>query len=496
MNFALDDLMQLKEETLNQTLNRTVEPFDPLEPHPAAYKFQSSDIVDLLEKLEEQFKEKLSELVTVESNQAHNAALEIQHLTDAIAAMSSSVSTKTAIKGEVASNSAAAKGKLSTTTEELKQDEKTLRDMKATFTTKTVTFNENQRVRLAELEAIAKAIEIMGGKTVAGSYKKHVVFSQQVSLLQVRSAQSRVQARERAAVFLQRRASALASKSLSALAVKMTANPFAKVITMMEDLLEKMKESAAAEADHKTWCDEQLGKNKLKRNKKQTHFDQLQAKIETTANSIERQSKKIQQLMAEQTQLTEDMQKMTEQRTAEKEANTVAMKDAAAGKVAVQQAIEILSEFYGEQTALVQQPAAPELAAYKGMQGEKGGAIGMLQVIQSDFARLFAETELSEKQAASEYEKDMDDATKSKASKHKEAELLKLSTDQAEFEKSEDTKDLKLAEKDLQKANEYYEELKTTCVTIHVNYEERTRKREEELAALKEAYDILDSKSL
>merc|ERR1719464_1479432 len=106
-------------------------------------------------------------------------------------------------------------------------------------------------------------------------------------MLQMRSGKRRAAAaRQRVAEYLQRRAGALSSRALSALADGISANPFAKVIDMIESLLARLKEEASAEADHKAWCDEQLKANKLRRNAKTAAVNSLVAEIEGKTSDI------------------------------------------------------------------------------------------------------------------------------------------------------------------------------------------------------------------
>merc|ERR1719359_2401406 len=135
------------------------------------------------------------------------------------------------------------------------------------------------------------------------------------------------------------------------------------------------------------------------------------------------------------------------------------------------------------------------MAAYKGMSSAKGGVVGMLEVIVSDFARLFADTEASETAAATEYDQFMSDAKASKKSKHDLEFKTKLKKDQAQFDKGEVTKDLEATQEELDKALAYQEHLKPVCLEVHVSYEERAARRKEEIEALKEAYNILDQKA-
>merc|ERR1719390_21213 len=165
---------------------------------------------------------------------------------------------------------------------------------------KTEVFKANQEVRKQELAALNKAIEIISSPNVADSYAGHVNLVQKPSFLQTQSTSQRVFAKNRAAVLLKKRALALNSKTLSTLATEISANPFAKVVDMIKTLLAKLKEEAAAEADHKAWCDKELKENKLKRNKKTAQSEKYMAQIEDLGAQIDTMGKKISTLAQEQ----------------------------------------------------------------------------------------------------------------------------------------------------------------------------------------------------
>merc|ERR1719434_157149 len=171
------------------------------------------------------------------------------------------------------------------------------------------------------------------------------------------------------------------------------------------------------------------------------------------------------------------------------------MNDAAAGEAATKAALVVLKEFYASQGSFLQQQQAPEMAAYKGMSSAKGGVVGMLEVITSDFARLYADTKAAEEAAQTEYDSFMKDAKASAKAKHDLEFKTSLEKDQAEFDKGETQKDLEATQAELDKALEYQEYLKPVCLEVHVSYEERVARRKEEIAALKEAYEILDRKA-
>jgi len=110
------------------------------------------------------------------------------------------------------------------------------------------------------------------------------------------------------------------------------------------------------------------------------------------------------------------MAEATKLRAGEKEKNMETIKDAQEAQTAVAQALVVLEEFYakaGGATALIQQQPIPPPVfekEYKGMQAENGGVVGMLEVIELDFARLEADTKAAESAAQKEYDDFMTDS--------------------------------------------------------------------------------------
>merc|ERR1719515_125777 len=161
------------------------------------------------------------------------------------------------------------------------------------------------------------------------------------------------------------------------------------------------------------------------------------------------------------------------------------MEDAKAAQTAVAQALTVLREFYAkaaEATALLQQdpPPMPE-EPYKGMGGESGGVIGMLEVIESDFARLESETKAAEAAAQEEYDEFMHDSEMDKTAKSKDIEhkTIKLQDNNEALVTAKD--DLETAKKELAAAMRYFDKLKPSCVDSGVSYEERVKQRKEEI---------------
>eukprot|EP00929_Paragymnodinium_shiwhaense_P032588 TRINITY_DN18032_c0_g1_i2.p2 TRINITY_DN18032_c0_g1~~TRINITY_DN18032_c0_g1_i2.p2 ORF type:complete len:700 (+),score=346.23 TRINITY_DN18032_c0_g1_i2:131-2101(+) len=482
-------------------------------PAVAAYEYQSTSIVDMLEDLLDKFKEQLSDTETQESNQAHNYDLEMLHLGNMAERLTSDREEKAALRGKTVSESGEAKGQLAAAKADLSEDEKLLQETKATFAAKTQVFEENQKVRAEELEALGKAIDIISDPSVSDSYAEHVKLAQlskkgggAVSFLQRASRRTAASlaaaqdgAKKEVTALLKQKASELRSSVLLQAAQQVGDSPFGKVIEMIESLLAKLKEEAAAEADHKAWCDDELQKNKLKRDEKGSAVAQLQTETEKLAANIAGMANEIKTLSEEQSSLAKAMNEATSFRFKEKQENEAAIGDATLAQQALKKAIVILREFYEKQqagsAALLQQKQVPEMAAYKGMGSANGGVVGMLEVIESDFLRVETETKTAEATAAQQYEEFMSDSQAATKQKHDREFKLSLEKDQTEFELDNVKKDLSLTQEELDKAMNYYDKLKPSCIEVHVSYEERVARRKQEIEALKEAYKVLDGLS-
>merc|ERR1719253_421216 len=233
----------------------------------------------------------------------------------------------------------------------------------------------------------------------------------------------------------------------------------------------------------------------MKRDKKTTQVNTLTAEVEQLASTIQSMGATIAELSKEQAELAKAMSEATELRQKEKTKNEATIQDAEAARAAVKKALVILKDFYSSQAFLQTGKQVPEMAAYKGMGSASGGVVGMLEVIESDFGRLSTETTAAEDEAARSYSAFMSESKTSKKQKHDHEYKLSLKKDQAEFEVGQTKKSLEGTQEELDKANSYHEYLKPNCGTVHVSFEERQTRRQEEIAALKEAYKILDQKS-
>jgi predicted nucleic acid-binding Zn-ribbon protein len=227
----------------------------------------------------------------------------------------------------------------------------------------------------------------------------------------------------------------------------------------------------------------------------------LKATIDQLTAEVGKLGVQISELSQAIADLDKAMSTATAQRMAEKEKNTVTIADAKAGKEAVARAMSVLKTYYDKaasNTALIQNkvPGSPATfdKPYTGMEG--GGVMGMLEVCESDFARLESETTAGEAENQKSYEEFTSDSTASKGSKTTEMKDKEAEKQQKESDNAQAQKDLKGVTEELNAAMAYYEKLKPSCVDAGESYAERVARREEEIASLKEALKILQGDSV
>merc|ERR1719393_203053 len=383
-------------------------------PEASAYEFQGQAILDMLTKLEGKFYDERTALEKAEVSNRQAFEVLGQDLKADISAATSARTEKTEAKAKALQNSADAKSDLQDTTQTRDDDSKYLADLTAQCEQKSSDFANRQQLRAEEIEAVEKAIEILSSGAVSGASEKHLPQLVQVkstSFAQLRSVSENPN-QVRVAAYLKAQATKFNSRILSALATHVEADPFKKVKKMIQDLIVKLMDEAAAESDHKEMCDTELATNEQTRKEKTEAIETLHAEIDGLSAAIAKLTEQITHLTTNVQELDAAVAKATEVRQTEKSKNTITIKDAQEAQTAVEQALTVLKDFYakaGDATSFMQQPKVFD-EPYKGMSGESGGVVGMIEVIQSDFARLESETTAAEDSAAKEYEEFMNDS--------------------------------------------------------------------------------------
>merc|ERR1719160_1485331 len=415
---------------------------DGQDPAAPVYESQAGGVVELMKDLA---KKLVSEKTVLEQQEIKSVGafnMIAQTLNDQIASMTATRDKKISDKQGAEKASATAAGNKVDTTNAKAADEEYLKELKMDCAEKAKEFEAKQKLRAGELEALNKAIQIISGAAVSkvGLVQKKRRAS---ALVQLRSSNAAAKpTKDRVQAYLFSQGQKLNSNILSALAVKVSADPLSKVKKMIQDMVYKLMEEANEEAEHKGFCDTEMGTNKNTRDQKTSKVDELTA-------SIQEMTAQAETLTAEAAALTEDVVALdmavstaSAQRSEESAKNKQTIADAVAAKQAVQAALKVLKDFYEGTASLIQTGSST---------GAKGaeGILGMLEVILSDFERLESETTNDEETATDTQTKFLITSKKTKAVtntdiKHKQNEVQRLKSETAEAKK-----ELKITQEEL-----------------------------------------------
>jgi len=480
-------------------------------PKADGYKFQSGGIVSMLEGLQDKFVDERDELSKSEAKKKQVFDLLIQGLKNQVAQATKDKQEKTDFKQQKLQKKAEAEGSLQETTKNRAEDQKYEKDLSDTCKKKASDFDTRQQLRKEEIDAIQKAIDIISSGAVAGSGAKHLPKLLQkhesTSLAFLRSA-AEEPAVERAVQFLQQQAGLRNSRVLAAMASKLGGGALDKVKKLIEALILKLNEEEHKEATKKAFCDKELAESKATRNEKTDAVASLKAQVDEITAEIAKLADDAKKLGVEIQELNKAVTSATDIRNKEKAKNKATIRDATEAQTAVAKALVVLKEFYqkaGEATSFVQTtetvaklseaPAIFDSTPYKGMGDSGGGVVGMLEVIESDFARLEAQTTAAEAAGKKEYEQFMEDTQVSLAEKQAEVDHHTALKAEKTNQKNGLEGDMAGTQKELDAAQAYYQTLVPDCVDAEVDYEQRKIQREKDIADLDNAVKILQDEA-
>merc|ERR1711865_1096497 len=162
---ALDAFLQTEESTEGLAVSA---------PEANAYEFQSSGVVEMLEKLNDKFIDERTTLEKEEMNSKHAYDMLMQDLNAQIAQATKDRDEKAESKAKTLQAKADANGDLKDTATTRNEDSKYLAELTATCEQKASDFESRQQLRAEEIVAIEKAIEIISSGAVAGNADKHL----------------------------------------------------------------------------------------------------------------------------------------------------------------------------------------------------------------------------------------------------------------------------------------------------------------------------------
>jgi len=506
------------------------------------YKFHSDDIIATLEKLLGQFRDEKTSIDAAEVKSVQEFTLFMQIKKDLLKKLNHELAVAKKDKAETIASIETNSEQLTTVAATLLDDQEYLKELAQMCHEKALTWDQRSKLRQNELAMLTEVIGIIKTSVTGNTSAATMRFAQQHTSLRLASAIANSEqameaveaeaeqaegtpigflqsarrslrgkptddgARGVVVALLRQQGDKLKSTLLTALAGKISADPFAKVKQLIQELIERLLTEAANEANQKGWCDKATKDAEQKRDYAAEEIATLNSEMAELEALIDKLTVELAELNKAIDELIEAREKAEKERKEEKAENAATVAEAAAGLSAIEQAIDIISKFYKSakkekvDLSLAQGPAddAPDAdfeigEAYTGAQSTSGGIIGMMEVMKSDFERTISETEAAEAQAEEDHLEFMTETGKSLAEKKVAVEQRSSQKDDAseKLEKADDNLDeqTKILETSIQELLD----LKPVCVDTGMSYKERVARREDEIAALKKADCILSA---
>jgi len=466
---------------------------------PAApvYESHSQGLLETLEGLVEKGAKTYARLIKDETDAAHAYELARQSLEDRIQTAMDSMADAKKAEAAASEAKATAEGDLSVTEKDLAADKGALDQLHHDCLEKADNFEEETKSRAEELKALADAKKVI--KETTGGAVQQSYGLNQMSFLQLRSVAKRRSSQGSQVIrFVRKLAVTHRSGALMQLASRMEVairsmersgasdeeDPFAKVKGLIEDMISRLTEEASAEAAQKAFCDKEIAENTLKKENKQADIEQMSANIASLtikSQALQAEVATLQKELADSAEAQAEMTKLRQEEKAQYDANKPEME---AGLEGVKQGLKVLRDYYG------QADLAPQAAA-----GSAQSIIALLEVCESDFQKGLTEMIASEEAAVGKYEEEtkaheISVAVKTEDVKYKTKEYTSLDKVVAET-----TSDKEGVSNELAAVQTYLGQLEKQCVARPDTYEERAKRRAQEIAGLKEALQILDGEA-
>merc|ERR1719401_2668789 len=290
-----------------------------------------------------------------------------------IAAGQEQIDAKTAELASTKEKLAAAKQDLEDTKASLTADEEFLMMLKEKCQMTDKEWEDRQKTRQLEMEAVSKALAILSGDDA------HDVFTRTFNpaLLQRESSTSS-ERRAAASRLLSSAAQRLRSPRLSALATQVRLDAFTRVKKAIDDLIAQLLKDKDDEIKHRDFCISEFNTNQLQTEEKERERQDIVAKIEDLEMTIKTLTEEIEVLQAEIEEMQVQLKRAGEDREKENQEFQMTVADQRETQKLLQAALRVLEGFYGKPAPLLLQkqepvgpPPPPGFEEYK-----KSGASG------------------------------------------------------------------------------------------------------------------------
>jgi len=475
----------------------------------------SDQIIGIVDQMKETMEADLKQSTADEETAKAGSTTLVASKEKEIAAAGKAVESKTARVGELAVSVVQAKADLEDTQDAMSEDEKFKAELATSCATKSKDWDERQKLRAQEVEAISETIEMLNGDDALELFKKTLPSAS--AFLQVATA-TRTQQR-RAATLLRRLlvsdpAHAANLKTILLMLNSRMHGGFDKVVKMIDDMVATHGREQTDDDKKKDFCIAELNKAEDEETALKGDISDLAADIEEREDAIATLKSEIAGLQQGVQVLDKSVVVATEQRKEEHEefTNTAASNQAAVELIGM--AMNRMQKFYQPSqykapptTTLSDSPygfvqraepgPAPETFEGELKPNEGGGnIISMMKQMIKDVEMDIQEGKHNEEYAQKTYEEAMRDA----ATKRSDDSKLMVEKQGAA---AEEQSNLQAAQTSAATKRDQLgitqgkmDDLHMDCDALLNDYDERKKNRATEIDGLKQSKSVLQGASL
>merc|ERR1719398_666312 len=245
------------------------------------YDFHSGGIIETLEGLLGTFRERKTTLESDNETAESDYNVAMQAKLDQLTQAQQSLENKQKEKTETSEDIATSQADLTETTAMLNDDRVYLKDLTEKCETKAKLWDQRSQMRADELSALTQALSVLEGmvaekaaatgeggrslsqkeNTTEATEVEPVAFVQEKLVRKLMVPDEDAAKREKIVSLLTSAGKKLQSAVLSTLALKVAKDdPFKKIKGMIQELIERLLQEEADEANHKGWCDTEISK--------------------------------------------------------------------------------------------------------------------------------------------------------------------------------------------------------------------------------------------
>jgi hypothetical protein len=358
-----------------------------------------------------------------ETESRHNFELFKQSLEYKIESSENRMAVAKKAVGEAGQIRAEAQGDLEVVNKDLIEDTQSLNALHHDCMFKASDHEEELKSRNEELNALAEAKKVI--KEMTGAAAKDTYGEEgEVSFLQAKSSTSSSSSSTVEAIRSIRKLGKRQNFSaLTQMAHKLEAiarnaeisgeDPFGKVKRMLDSMINQLVQQMEAEADHKSHCDKELADTAKSKSLKESAVDKLSTRLDRQRSQSLRLRTEVADLQQEKLEIRKTQQQIDDIRREENERYKKTKPELQMGLEGVKRAMKVLRQYYSQDAE----------KSHDAQDGAGANIIGVLEVVESDFAKSLATMDAEEETAENAYKKQSEDNELEKSLKEQEVGL-------------------------------------------------------------------------